>query len=56
MTEKLELIFKKERDTKNKIRFAETGETPKVGTIYIPKDVMAQAGLKDKIKITIEPA
>ncbi len=53
MTERLELIFEKERDTKNKIRYAETGEMPKVGTIYIPKDVVAQVGLKNK---SIEPA
>lgn len=55
MTQKLELIFEKERDTKNTVRYAEIGDVPNIGTIYIQKHAVAKTGLKDRIKVTVEP-
>lgn len=54
MTKKLELIFEKERDTKNTVRYAEVGAVPNIGIIYIQKHAIAKAGLKDRIKVTVE--
>lgn len=49
-----ELIFEKEKETKNKIRFKEVsnGETPPlVETLYIPKWYVGDVS---KIKVTVE--
>ncbi len=54
MPEKLEIIFKKERDTRNTVRYVEQGEVLNIGIVYIQKHAIAQAGLKDEIKVTIE--
>lgn len=51
----MEIVFKKERETKNTIRYAEEGDIPQIGTLYIQKFAAAQAGLKDKIKVIIKP-
>lgn len=51
----MEILFEKERDTKNTVRYAEVvPETSDaiVGTLYVRKSVAA--GLGDKIKVTIE--
>lgn len=45
---RIDLYFKKARETKNTIRFEEvnnTGtDTPKVGTLYIPKPTLVELG------------
>jgi hypothetical protein len=50
------LTFTKERDTKNKVRFAEQvedGETATVGTLYINQEVVEAEELGDTLEVTI---
>jgi hypothetical protein len=56
--ETLVMDFEFERDTKNTSRFQEISdrERPAVGTLYVTKAALAEAGLGDakKIKVTVE--
>ena len=54
MSESKVIIFEKDRETKNMVRFNETipdGDTPFVRTAYVPK---FWVGSNKKIKITYE--
>lgn len=56
-TPKLELEFKFERDTKNAMRYQQVSDEdrPEVGTLYITKKGIANAGLPGKhLRVTIE--
>jgi len=56
MTETIEVLMVREKETKRKIRFKELEQgtdSEKLGFIYIPKTF---AGSLQKIKITIEAA
>lgn len=53
------LTFHKERDTKNKVRFAEEvedGATPVVGTLYIDQGTVSSEELGDTLEVTITSA
>lgn len=55
----MEIIMRSEKVTKNTIRFTEIvgeNESPKIGTLYIPKTTLGVLGWKngDKIKICLE--
>ena len=53
------LTFHKERDTKNKVRFAEEvedGATPVVGTLYIDQAIVSSEELGEKLEVTITSA
>lgn len=56
----LVLTFDFEKDTKNTLRFQEQSdrERPAVGTLYITKDALNEAGLGDirHLEVTIEAA
>ena len=49
-----------ERDTKNTQRFAEVEDPDtgavRLGTIYVPKELLAELGNPDAIRVTIEAA
>lgn len=52
------IIFAPERVTKNTIRFAEVlqneMDTPKVGSLYVPKATLGVMGWSDGKKIAVE--
>lgn len=53
------ITFVKERDTKNKVRFAEQveeGATAVVGTLYINQETVAAEELGDTLEVTITSA
>lgn len=53
------LTFHKERDTKNKVRFAEEvaeGDAPVVGTLYVSQDAISSEELGDTLEVTITSA
>ena len=52
----LTATFSKERETKNTVRFAEDGNSPIMGTLYLQNSASEQLGGADKIKVTIEAA
>jgi hypothetical protein len=56
--EKLELLFKVEKDTKNTRRYQEEAEEgpPVVGTLYVQQWALrklAQGSLPDRVRVTI---
>jgi len=52
----MEVIFERERETKNTIRFAEviTDSPPRIGTLYIQKWTVKQLGSPTKVKVILE--
>jgi hypothetical protein len=50
--------FTVERETKNKVRFAEDGkpESHHIGTLYVSKATMAKMGNPESISVTIKAA
>lgn len=53
--DKLELTFKKERETKNTIRYQEeTSSSPAIETLYIQKSVLGKVP-PQRLKVTITP-
>lgn len=54
----MKVTFEVEKDTKNTIRFKEVVggplDTPKVGTIYVPKATLKEIGYEMGKKLTIE--
>lgn len=57
-TKGFEAVFIKDKETKNTIRYNEVEKDgwQRVGYVYIQKAAIAQAGLGDKITITVQPA
>ena len=53
---KLTATFSKERETKNTVRFAEDGDTPIMGTLYLQNSASEQLGGAEKLKVTVEEA
>lgn len=51
---KVTLQFKRDKDTKNKIRYAEQADEPVVGSLYVRKSDAEKLG--DELTVTIEPA
>jgi hypothetical protein len=54
MSNKKEILFQREKSTKNMVRFSEVieeGQPPFVRTVYVPKYWI---GEKDKVKVTYE--
>lgn len=49
------LEFEREKATKNKQRFAEVGENPTVGVLYVTKKTDESLGEPDSLRVTIEP-
>ena len=52
----MELTFKKDKETKNTVRYAEQGDEPVVGTLYLQKSAVEKLGNPDTLKVTIEAA
>lgn len=54
----MKVNFEMEKDTKNTIRFREvvggTLDTPKVGTIYVPKATLKEIGYEVGKQLTID--
>lgn len=55
---KLKVMFEMEKDTKNTIRFKEVVagplDTPKVGTIYVPKSSLKEIGYEVGKQLVLE--
>tara|TARA_Y100000310_G_scaffold85741_1_gene82552 strand:+ start:205 stop:381 length:177 start_codon:yes stop_codon:yes gene_type:complete len=47
-----ELTFKKEKETKNTVRYQEQGESTVIGPLYIQKSALG-AGIPPEITVTI---
>jgi len=45
--------FELEKDTKNTHRYAETGDTPKIGSLYVQKSALNEEPPKH-LKVTVE--
>lgn len=57
-TVELDLIFTKEKETKNKVRYQETESEVHeiiVGTLYVSKKAIKELGEPDKINMIIGP-
>jgi hypothetical protein len=52
----LTLKFTREKETKGTQRFAEDGDEPSVGTLYVKKAADAKLGKPERITVTIEPS
>lgn len=55
----VEITFNFERETKNKVRYAEVtsrNAEPKVGTLYMTKTVATTLGNPEKITVTVAAA
>lgn len=57
-TTKLTVSFELEKVTKNTIRFKEAGvgplDTPKIGTIYVPKTTLKDIGYEEGKQLIVE--
>lgn len=53
MATKRELNFTKDRETKGTYRFAEEGDNPIVGNLYVKKEAFAGGAAPDKLKVTV---
>lgn len=53
MASKATVTLKKERETKNTVRFTEDHENPVLGTIYVPKTTLAVIGNPTTIIVDI---
>lgn len=54
--EKLEIALEKVKETKNTVRYEESGDGPPVvGNIYIQKWAVNKAGLGDRIVVEVKP-
>lgn len=47
--------FEFDRETKNTVRFAETGVENVIGTLYVSKRIMAQLGNPQSLKVVVTP-
>jgi len=54
----VEIRFRKDRDTKNKVRFEEDSETLAIGTLYVDRNMLRALGYTegDALKITLAVA
>ena len=50
------IIMYEERQTKNTVRFTENSETPKIGTIYVPKTTLQELGYKSGMALHVAMA
>ena len=54
----LEITFKRERETKNTVRYeeeaSESGEPPVVGTLYLQKWALKRLGDPEIIRVVVE--
>lgn len=48
------VYFTKEKETKNTIRFKENAEEPVIGTLYVPKQTLAEIKYKDGDTLIVE--
>ncbi len=54
----IELIFDRERETKNTVRFQEreTDDAPAIGTLYVQKHVLKRLGEPEQLRVTLDGA
>lgn len=50
------IIMYEEKQTKNTVRFTENSETPKIGTIYVPKTTLQEIGYKSGMALHVAMA
>lgn len=50
------VIMYEEKQTKNTVRFTEDSETPKLGTIYVPKTTLQELGYKSGMALHVAMA
>jgi hypothetical protein len=50
----LTVNFELERETKNTVRYAEQGDNPVVGTLYVKKSAAAKLGNPEKMAVTLK--
>ena len=50
------IIMYEEKQTKNTVRFTENSETPKLGTLYIPKATLQELGYKSGMALHVTMA
>jgi len=46
--------FKKERETKNKVRYEEEGDSPVIDKLYVSKTSVKELGDPEELTVTIE--
>jgi hypothetical protein len=58
VAEQIEIVLKKERETKNTVRYeeveSESGEPPVIGTLYIQKWALKRLGSPEQVRVKIE--
>ena len=50
------ILMREEKQTKNTVRFTENSETPKLGTLYIPKTTLQELGYKSGMALHVTMA
>ena len=50
------IIMYEEKQTKNTVRFTEDSETPKLGSIYVPKATLREIGYKSGMALHVAMA
>ena len=60
MAEKIKVILRKARETKNTVRYeeveSESGEPPVIGTLYVQKWALRRLGSPEKLTVTLTAA
>ena len=49
----VKLVFSKEKETKNTVKFTEEGDSPIIGSLYVQKSAIAGLGNPDKVEVTV---
>lgn len=56
IVDKLEIMFMKLQETKNTVRYQESSDNPKVGSLYLKKEAAASLDNPESLKVTVEKA
>jgi hypothetical protein len=52
----LTVMLDREKETRNKVRFAEMGDAEHVGMVYVPKSTLHELGDPERLELTLAPA
>jgi hypothetical protein len=52
----LSISFTKEKETKGTFRYAEDGDDPAIGKLYLKKDAAEKLGNPEDLTVTVTPA
>jgi hypothetical protein len=48
------VLLEREKETKNKVRFAEVGDRGLFGTLYVPKSTLTELGDPAQLEVSVQ--